>query len=296
MSGFIETYRGIVFPWDVDIVGHFTVASYFARLEDATLGALEAIGLGPSYMERERRACMTVDCYVRYVEELRDGDILHVQSGVIAADDEGVLLGHKFFNSDTGAVCTTVEQRTLHVQLGGCGRVKLSPAQQAAARARQVAWDGPARERRPQPRGTEGFLVGARDTVKPWEIDVFGHSAFQFYIHRFSAAGFRVFAAFGMTPAYQREQRRGMSTFEFQLQFFGELHPGDLVTVRTGLLHLGSSSIRIFHRMLNDRTGEVVATLDQFGVHLDVEARRPAPIPDALRERAKAILVPTTAA
>jgi hypothetical protein len=31
-------------------------------------------------------------------------------------------------------------------------------------------------------------------------------------------------------------------------------------------------------------------------VHLDVEARRPVPIPDALRQRAKAILVPTTAA
>ena len=66
--------------------------------------------------------------------------------------------------------------------------------------------------------------------------------------------------------------------------------------MKTGLLHLGTSSIRIFHKMQNDRTGEVVAALDQFGVHLDVEARRPAPIPDALRQRAKAILVPTTAA
>lgn len=296
MSGFVETYRGTVYPWEVDIVGHLTVACYFERLEDATLAALEAIGLGPSYMERERRACMTVDCYVRYAQELRVGDNLHVESGVIAADDEGVLLGHKFFNSETGAVATTVEQRTLHVQLGGCGRMKLSAEQQAAARAHQVAWDGPARERRPQPRGAEGFRVWARDTVKPWEIDVFGQSAFQFHIHRFSAAGLQLFSAFGMTPTYQREERRGMSTFEFQLQFFGELRPGDLVTVRSGLLHLGTSSIRLFHRMQNERTGELVATLDQFGVHLDVEARRPVPIPDALRQRAKAILVPTTAA
>jgi acyl-CoA thioesterase FadM len=295
MSGFVETYRGTVFPWEVDMVGHLTVAYYFARLEDATLAALEAIGLGPSYMARERRGCLTVDCYVRYAQELRVGDILHVQSGVLAVDDEGVRLGHTFVNSDTGAVCTTVEQRTLHVQLGG-GRARLSPEQQAAARARQVAWAGPARERRPQPRGTDGFLVTARDTVKPWEVDVFGQSAFQFHVHRFSAAGLQLFAAFGMTPAYQRDERRGMSTFEFQLQLLGALHPGDLVVVRTGLLHLGNSSIRVFHKMFNDGTGELVATLDQFGVHLDVEARRPAAIPESLRQRAKAILAPVEAA
>jgi acyl-CoA thioesterase FadM len=43
--------------------------------------------------------------------------------------------------------------------------------------------------------------------------------------------------------------------------------------------------------MFNGRTGELVASLDQFGVHLDVDARRPTPLPDALRERACSILV-----
>lgn len=61
--------------------------------------------------------------------------------------------------------------------------------------------------------------------------------------------------------------------------------------MKTGLLHLGNSSIRILHRMFNGRTGELVASLDQFGVHLDVDARRPTTIPDALRERARSILV-----
>jgi acyl-CoA thioester hydrolase len=292
MSGFIETYRGVVFPWEVDQVGHLTVAYYFERLEDATLGLLDAIGLGADYMAREGRGCVTVDCYVRYQHELRVGDILHIESGVIAVDGEGVRLGHKLFNSDTGALCTTVEQDTRHVQLEGRRGVPLTLEQQAAAGDRRVEWDGPARERRPQPRGTEGFVDSARDTVKPWELDVFGQSAFPFYVHRFSAAGIQTFAAFGMSPAYQRGEGRGLSTFEFQLRFFGPLRAGDPVAVRTGLLHIGNSSIRLFHKMFNARTGELVATLDQFGVHLDVEARRPAPLPETLRQRAKAMLAP----
>jgi acyl-CoA thioesterase FadM len=292
MSGFIETYRGVVFPWEVDQVGHLTVAYYFERLEDATLALLDAIGLGADYVAREGRRCVTVDCYVRYHHELRVGDILHIQSGVTALGAEGLRLGHKLFDSATGTLCTTVELDTRHVQLEGRRGVPLTVEQQAAAGARRVEWDGPPRERRPQPRGTEGFVDSARDTVKPWEVDMVGQLAWPFYVHRFSAAGIQTFAAFGMSPAYQRGEGRGMSTFEFQLRFVEPLRAGDLVAVRTGLLHIGNSSIRLFHKMFNARTGELAATLDQFGVHLDVEARRPAPLPETLRQRGMAMLAP----
>ena len=133
MSGFIETYRGVVFPWEVDQVGHLTVAYYFERLEDATLALLDAIGLGADYVAREGRRCVTVDCYVRYHHELRVGDILHIQSGVTALGAEGLRLGHKLFDSATGTLCTTVELDTRHVQLEGRRGVPLTVEQQAAA-------------------------------------------------------------------------------------------------------------------------------------------------------------------
>jgi acyl-CoA thioesterase FadM len=290
-AAWTDTYRGAVFPWETDIVEHLTVAYYFERFADATLNLLDGLGLGADYMARERRGCVTVDCYVRYMRELRVGDILHIESAVIGVEEGGLRLGHRVLNSDTGALCATVEQWTAHVDLGRRAPAPLPGPQRRLAETRRTAWDGPARETRWQPGGSDGFLDSACDTVKPWEIDVFGQSAFPFYIHRFSAGGIQTFATFGMTPAYMREQRRGMSTFEFQLEFRGELHAGDPVRVKTALLHVGSSSIRVLHRMFNGRTGGLVASLDQFGVHLDVEARRPTPLPDALRERAQAILV-----
>lgn len=291
-GAWIDTYRGTVFPWETDIVEHLTVAYYFERFADATLNLLESLGLGADYMRAERRGCVTVDCYVRYMHELRVGDILHISSAVIGVDAEGLQLAHRVFNSDTGILCATVEQRAVHMELGTRAGAPLPAGPRRAAEGRETTWDGPAREARWQPPpGSDGFLDSARDTVKPWEIDVFGQSAFPFYIHRFSAGGIQAFAQFGMTPAYMREQRRGMSTFEFQLEFLGELHAGDSVHVKTALLHLGNSSIRVLHRMFNGRTGGLVASLDQFGVHLNVDARRPTAFPDALRERARAILI-----
>jgi acyl-CoA thioester hydrolase len=159
------------------------------------------------------------------------------------------------------------------------------------AEERSVAWDGPARDRRPPPGDLAGFRDTARDTVKLSEMDIAGGAALSHYVHRFSAANGHAIAGFGMTPAYMRAERRGFSTFEFQLELGEPLRAGDAVRVRSGVMHVGNSSLRLLHVMTREPTGEVVASLEQSGVHFDQDARRPAPLPDALRERARALLV-----
>lgn len=295
-GAWIETYRGTVSRWEVDNVDHFTVAYYFQRFADASLALLEAAGLGPPYVAATGRGCPPALSHVRYAKELRAGDLLHVESGVIAVDGDGATVGHKLFESNSRAVCATVEERARHVDLATGTPVALARTQQDALRALTVAWDGPAREPRPAPLTEEGFVEGAREFVKPCEIDVYGQSAPPFFVHRFSAANGHLLAALGMTPAYQRERRRGFSTFEFQLAFLAPLRPGEPAVVRTALAHVGTSSMRVHHRMFNGRTGMPVATLDQSGVHLDMEARRPAPLPHDLRARALALLVPVAPA
>ena len=278
MGDWLETYRGTVFRWEVDHNDHFTVAYYFARIADAGLGMLADLGLSPLDTP-------TTDCFVRYQRELRVGDIMHMESGVIGLTPDALVLGHKLFDSGAGALCTTVEQR---VRVPAA----LPPDTARRVEARRVAWDGPARERRPRPTGLAGFRDSARDTVKPAELDVSGGAALSHYIHRFSAANGHAIASFGMTPAYMRGEHRGFSTFEFQLELGAPLRAGDLVRVRSGVLHVGSSSLRLLHVMTREPGGEVVASLEQSGVHFDQDARRPAPLPPPLRERALGLLLP----
>jgi acyl-CoA thioester hydrolase len=277
VGDWLETYRGTVFRWEVDHNDHFTVAYYFARIADAGQNLLAAVGFEP-------RETHTVDCFVRYQRELRVGDIMHVESGVIGVEPDALVLGHKLFDSGEGVLCTTVEQR-----------VRLTAPLDAARGRRieegRVAWDGPARERRPRPSGLHGFRESARDTVKPGEIDATNGAALSHYIHRFSAANGHAIAGFGMTPHYMRAEQRGFSTFEFQLELGDPLRAGDSVRVRSGVLHVGNSSLRLLHVMTREPSGEVVASLEQSGVHFDQEGRRPAPLPDTLRERARALLV-----
>ena len=289
----IESCRGSVPAWEVDHVGHFTVAYYHQRIEDAGFVALEALGLGASYVAAGRRGCPTAACRVRYVHELRGGDIYHVESGVLAIEDTTLVLGHRLLDSASGTLCTTVEQRVVHVELATGEAVPLTAEARRAAEAHRVDWQEPAAEQRPRPQSTEGFVDGSLDTVKPSEMSALGRSALAHYIHRFSASGGHLMATFGMTPAYMRTEVRGLSTFEFQLAIAGPLRTGQVVRVQSALVHVGNSSLRLFHRMTNAHTGDELATLEQSGVHLDREARRPTPLPDALRAKARAMLVPT---
>ena len=269
----IETYRGTVPRWEVDDNDHFTVAYYMTRISDASVAMLHALGTGPA---------PTVDCFIRYQKELRVGDLIHVDSAVIAVDADGIVLGHKLFESAAGELCTTVEQRLA---------IALDAAARRALEARRTAWDGPARDVRPRPRSLDGFRDSSRDTVKPGEIDLTGQLSLSATVHRFSGSNAHVLASFGVTPAYMRESRRGLSTFEFQLALRGEVQAGDPLVVRSALVHVGNSSVRFFHTMLDERSGTEVATLEQSGVHFDQERRRPAPLPDELRARAQALLV-----
>jgi acyl-CoA thioester hydrolase len=269
----LETYRGTVFRWEVDGNDHLTVAYYLARFGDAAAAVLHALGLG---------AVPTTECFIHYSRELRVGDLMHVESGVIAAEADTLVLGHKLVESTENALCTTVEHRLA---------VALTPEQRRAIEARRVAWDGPKRERRPRPATLEGFLDSARDAVRPSEVDALGRLAPSAAVHRFSAANGHVLAAFGFTPRYMREQNRGFSTFEFQLGFESGVRAGDPLLVRSALTHIGNSSMRLLHVMTDLRSGERVSTLEQAGVHLDLDARRPAPLPPDLRRAALKLLV-----
>ena len=188
------------------------------------------------------------------------------------------MLGHRLIDSDTGELCTTVEQL-------------LDAPAKADPDPHLVEWDGPEREARPEVGTTACWLPTAVDVVRAVETDWGGRLDLSAYVHRFSTASAQCQTAFGMSPSYTREHRFGFSTFEFQLVFNGEPpRAGEMLEVQTAIAHIGRSSIRLVHRMVRTPGGEQVASLSQMGVHLDLDARRAVPFPTALADRARQLM------
>ena len=142
------------------------------------------------------------------------------------------------------------------------------------------------------PADDAGFVPSGQRVVQPWEIGNDGRLSWQHLVHHFSGAGLHACRAAGMTPRYLRDNRRGYSTFELDIAVDALPRAGDRIAVRSGILQVGNSSIRFLHRMVDARTGERLASMGQFGVHFDLEARRPAPLPEPLREAATALVPP----
>ena len=129
MAQYLETLRGWVAAWECDTAEHFTTGYYFDRFAQSTLRMLAELG----YASDDPSLPGTRECYVRYLRELNKGDVFHIESGVIDCNENQVVLGHRVIDSDTGELCTTMEQ------------VLNAPAK-ADSTPYQVEWEGPEKE------------------------------------------------------------------------------------------------------------------------------------------------------
>ncbi|MEM7253123.1 MAG: thioesterase family protein [Pseudomonadota bacterium] len=262
MTDYVETFLGDVHTWEVDATEHFTVAYYYEKFQSATWRFLTERGIDP-------QRASTASATTQYKSELRNRDIFRIETAVIEAGSTPTL-AHRMVNAETGEVCTHMQQTLTGVPLAG-------PT---------AEWTGDPVEARSIPEDSARWLPTLRDVVLPGEVDWSGRLGLPGYIHRFSTANSFIMAACGLTPTYMTEHRFGLSTFEFQLMFSGDAKPGDLVNIDSCIAQLGGSSLRLYHRVSNATRGERIAGLSQFGVQLDLDARRPARIADDIRERA----------
>lgn len=262
-----ETYRGAVPPWQCDVTEHFTVAYYFDRVEEADANLSEALG----FRGRPRQI------NARFARELRAGASFHIESAFLGPTDSGMRLGHRVVDSANNEVVTWFDETW--------------DLSHPVPPERIAVWNGPAPEERTGPASDSGFIATARGRVKPGDVDAAGDFSFGGMVHRFSNASGQFGNAIGMDSAYMTRNRRGFSTFELILHLSGALRLDAPYLVETGIGHIGSSSLRMIHRMTDPRTGTEVARLSQYGVNLDLDLRRPARWPDDIRARAAALAI-----
>jgi acyl-CoA thioesterase FadM len=282
MTHWIETHRGAVPPWQCDVTEHFTIAYYFDRLEEADANLAEELGLG----DLLRRGGFRRRMDLRFARELRAGASFHVDSAPLGLDATGLRLGHRFVDSVSGETVTWIDA---HWNLSA---IPLPQQQRDAINARLATWEGPVAEQRAEPSSFAGFIPTARGRVKPGDLNAAGRFALSAIVHRFSNASAQAGTAIGFHAGYMEQHRRGFSTFELALQISGALTLDEPYLVETGIGHLGNSSLRMIHRMTNPRNGAEIARLGQFGVNLDLDARRPARWPEDIRARAAALVIP----
>ena len=107
MSDAFLSYRGTVYPWQCDHMGHMNVMWYVGKFDEATWNFFSEIGLTRAYMDDNDRGMAAVEQVINYKKELMAGDTVTVLSAVIEVKDKALRFSHEMRNAQNGEVAST---------------------------------------------------------------------------------------------------------------------------------------------------------------------------------------------
>jgi acyl-CoA thioester hydrolase len=279
MSELVECYRGGVLIQECDAFGHLNIAYYIERFADAGHELMQRLAPGTRWR--------TLAMNTRYVAELRAGDPIAILSGVIAIDAATLKLGHVATNGMGGPVTTSTEQViALDAPDGESWAATRGTLEGAVVPWKELPFEPVELPEKAGPVPTGLARVKAWQANEDTRLSLFG------FVDRFSTANLVNMNAAGMSSTYMREKKRGFATFETRLELFPPAPAtGESVAMQSGMLNVGNSSVTILHQMYLAHSQRRVARYYQAGVHFDLEARRSAPLPATIRDKAREFLI-----
>jgi acyl-CoA thioester hydrolase len=133
--------------------------------------------------------------------------------------------------------------------------------------------------------GEARLIESYRGTVYPWHCDHMNHMNIMWYVGKFDEANWNFFTQIGLTPSFLRANNRGMVAMDQRIAYLSELHAGDTIMVRTGVVAVCEKSLKFFHEMRKCESGDVAAVTLMAVAHIDAVARKSTPLPTEIATR-----------
>ena len=111
-----ETRLEILPEW-TDQNGHMNVAYYVLAFDRATDTLYDRLGIGWSYLERERRSLFTLAMNLDYLGEVFAGDRVRIVSRLVDHDHKRIHYFHEMQHEAKGFVAATNELLAMHVDM-----------------------------------------------------------------------------------------------------------------------------------------------------------------------------------
>ncbi len=100
----IETYRGAVYPWHCDQMGHMNVMWYVGKFDEATWNLFAEMGVTTAFLKANARGMAAVQQNITYRRELLAGDTVAVRSAFIEVREKVAKFVHEMRNAVTGEI------------------------------------------------------------------------------------------------------------------------------------------------------------------------------------------------
>ena len=117
MSGYIETFRAVVYPWHCDHQGHMTTMHYVGMFDAAFWQLLSVQGFTRAFFEAHKTGFADVRDTIQYLAELPAGSPVVIESGLTKVGNTSVASFNRMLDSETGTLAATSEKVTVYFDL-----------------------------------------------------------------------------------------------------------------------------------------------------------------------------------
>jgi acyl-CoA thioester hydrolase len=99
------TYRGVVYPWQCDGMGHFTTRHYMAMFDQAGWHFLHEVGFDPGLVTEKNIGWADVRHEIDYLKELREGELVVIESRPLRVGNKSIQYQLEMKSATNGATC-----------------------------------------------------------------------------------------------------------------------------------------------------------------------------------------------
>jgi acyl-CoA thioester hydrolase len=114
MSALIPTYRGVVYPWHCDHMGHMNVMWYVGKFDEANWNLFGEIGITAKYLKESGRGMAAVQQNITYRRELLAGDQVSVGSAVLEIREKVIRFVHEMRDGPRGEIAAVMVLTAVH--------------------------------------------------------------------------------------------------------------------------------------------------------------------------------------
>lgn len=109
------TYRGAVYPWHCDHIGHMNVMWYVGKFDEATWNFVALLGFGATRMRAEEKGWAAVQQNISYRRELLAGDTVIVRTRLLEVREKVIRFEHAMLHDESGELAAVSDLTGVHV-------------------------------------------------------------------------------------------------------------------------------------------------------------------------------------
>ncbi len=117
MGRWIETFRGVVYPWQCDQQGHLNTMQYVGMFDAAFWHHVSPMGFTRDYLEANHAGFADVKDTIEYKAEVPAGARLVIESGLLRIGNTSITALHVLRDAESGDVAATSEKVSVYFDL-----------------------------------------------------------------------------------------------------------------------------------------------------------------------------------